>query len=93
MMQKSECQIEIINRIRILRLANNVSQMSLANILDISSGLIGNIESPKFQHKYTLKQLYAIASYFNVKLDYILTGENKTLDSEKLIQTLIEYDG
>lgn len=92
-MQKSECQIEIINRIRILRLANNVSQMSLANILDISSGLIGNIESPKFQHKYTLKQLYAIASYFNVKLDYILTGENKTLDSEKLIQTLIEYDG
>ena len=92
-MQKSECQIEIINRIRILRLANNVSQMSLANILDISSGLIGNIESPKFQHKYTLKQLYAIANYFNVKLDYILTGENKTLDSEKLIQTLIEYDG
>ena len=92
-MQKSECQIEIINRIRILRLANNVSQMSLANILDISSGLIGNIESPKFQHRYTLKQLYAIASYFNVKLDYILTGENQTLDSEKLIQTLIEYDG
>lgn len=92
-MQKSECQIEIINRIRLLRLANNVSQMSLANILDISSGLIGNIESPKFQHKYTLKQLYAIASYFNVKLDYILTGENQTLDSEKLIQTLIEYDG
>ena len=92
-MQKSECQIEIINRIRILRLANNVSQMSLANILDISSGLIGNIESPKFQHKYTLKQLYAIANYFNVKLEYILTGENKTLDSEKLIQTLIEYDG
>ncbi|MDE6090263.1 MAG: helix-turn-helix transcriptional regulator [Duncaniella sp.] len=92
-MQKSECQIEIINRIRILRLANNVSQMSLANILDISSGLIGNIESPKFQHKYTLKQLYAIASYFNVKLDYIFTEENQTLDSEKLIQTLIEYDG
>ena len=93
MMQKSLCQIEIINRIRILRLKNNISQIGLAAILDISSGQIGNIESPKFQHKYTLKQLYAIASYFNVKLDYILTGKNEALDSEKLIQTLIEYDG
>lgn len=92
-MKNSEFQTEIINRIRILRLANNISQMGLANVLDLSSGQISNIESPNFQHKYTLKQLYAIANFFNVKLDYILTGKNETLDSEELIQTLIEYDG
>ena len=53
-MDKTEYQLEVISRIRKLRIENEVSQVGLANLIDISNGQIGNIESPKFQHKYTL---------------------------------------
>lgn len=91
-MQKSDYQIEIINRIRKLRLEKDVSQIVLANIIDVSNGQIGNIESPKFQHKYTLKQLYQIAIHFNVSMDWILTGEDNILSTNEIIKALIKYD-
>lgn len=91
-MIKTEYQLEVISRIRKLRIDNEVSQIGLANLIYISNGQIGNIESPKFQHKYTLKQLYIIAQYFKVSMDYILTGSNEALSSTQLIEALIRYD-
>ncbi|MBO5455918.1 MAG: helix-turn-helix transcriptional regulator [Muribaculaceae bacterium] len=91
-MDKTEYQLEVISRIRKLRIENEVSQVGLANLIDVSNGQIGNIESPKFKHKYTLKQLYLIAQHFKVSLDYILTGSDKTLGSTQLIEELIKYD-
>ncbi|MCI7032642.1 MAG: helix-turn-helix transcriptional regulator [Bacteroidales bacterium] len=91
-MNKTDFQIDIINRIRQLRTENDISQIKLANIIDVSTGQIGNIESPKFQHKYTLKQLYQISKFFNVPIDYILTGTNHLLNTEDIIQALIKYD-
>jgi putative transcriptional regulator len=91
-MAKTNFQNEVVNRIRQLRLDNDISQIQLANIIDVSNGQIGNIESPKFQHKYTLKHLYTIARHFNVPLEFILTGSNSKMDSELLIKTLIQYD-
>lgn len=91
-MEKTEFQNEVIHRIRQLRIDNDVSQINLANIIEVSNGQIGNIESPKFQHKYTLKQLYTISTYFKVSLSFILTGCNDSLDIDTLIQALIKYD-
>lgn len=91
-MDKTEYQLEVISRIRKLRIENEVSQVGLANLIDISNGQIGNIESPKFQHKYTLKQLYLIAQHFKVSMEYLLTGSNESLSSSQLIEALIKYD-
>ena len=50
MIRKTEYQLEIILKIKELREANNVSQKELSNLLEVAPGLIGSIESPKFQH-------------------------------------------
>ena len=84
-MDKTAYQIEIISRIRKIRIANDISKVGLANLIEVSNGQIGNIESPKFKHKYTLKQLYSIARYFNVSIGYIMTGDNKPLSTTQLI--------
>ena len=91
-MEKTDFQNEVVNRIRQLRIENEVSQIGLANIIEVSNGQIGNIESPRFQHKYTLKQLYLIAKYFKVPIEYLLTVKNEELNTENLIKTLIQYD-
>lgn len=92
MISKTDYQIDVIARIRNLRTARNVSQVALADMINVSNGQIGNIESPKFQHKYTLKQLYIIATHFGVTLDHLLTGCDTPLSSDELIQALIRYD-
>lgn len=91
-MVKTDYQNEVINRIRLLRLDNDISQIGLANIIEVSNGQIGNIESPKFQHKYTLRQLYLIANHFKVTIPFLLTGSDEPLDSDSLIKALIRYD-
>ena len=91
-MGKSDYQNEVVNRIRQLRIDNDISQIGLATIIDVSNGQIGNIESPKFQHKYTLKQLYLISKHFNVTFSYLLTGNNEVSDNDSIIQYLIRYD-
>lgn len=91
-MTKTDFQNEVVNRIRQLRIDRDVSQIGLANIIDVSNGQIGNIESPKFQHKYTLKHLNLIAKFFNVSIIYLLTGNNDAIDIDYLIQLLIKYD-
>lgn len=91
-MAKRDYQNEVVNRIRKLRIDNGVSQVAMAHVIDVSNGQIGNIESPKFQHKYTLKHLYQISKHFNVSIEYILTGTNDKLNVENLILKLIEYD-
>ncbi len=89
---KSKFQLEVINRVKGLRLNAGIGQAKLANVLNVVTGQIGNIESPKFKQKYTLKQLYVISNYFDVSLDYILTGDNKPLTTNELINLLINYD-
>ena len=91
--QKTKYQLEVVNRVRSLRTERNISQIKIANTLDVSTGYIGNVESPKFQHKYTLKQLWALSTFFNVSLDYLLTGENEKLSTDKIVSLLVSYDG
>ena len=89
---KTQYQIEIINRIRFLRIEKNISQIKLANILNVSTGYIGNVESTKFRHKYTLKQLCELSKFFNITLDFLFTGKNVSLTKEQLINNIIDYD-
>lgn len=91
-MAKTDFQNGVINRIRKLRIDNNMSQTELAYVIEVSNGQIGNIESSKFQHKYTLKHLYVLSRYFNVPINFLLTGEMKQVDAEELIQSIIKYD-
>ena len=92
-MAKTDFQNEVVNRVRKLRTEKAVSQVGLAKLIDVGNGQIGNIESPKFPHKYTIKQLYVIARCFNVSIGYLFTGNNDTLTVENLIEILIKYDG
>ncbi len=73
-------------------MSREVSQIDLASLIDVSNGQIGNIESPKFQHKYTLKHLNRIARYFDVSVTYLLSGDDSENDVDKLIELLIKYD-
>lgn len=84
--------MSIINKIKALRLQRNVSQAEMSDILALGSvGQIGNIESSKFKHKYTLQQLNQIATFFNVSVStFFLEEDEFTPDSQSNIQLLIE---
>lgn len=94
---KSEYQEKVISKLRKLRVDNNISQAQLSGILSISPGQIGNIESYKYSHKYTLKQIKKICDYFNYPVDYIFLDENEEIKDKDeainmLILKIIEYD-
>ena len=95
---KTELQLNIINIIRELRLDNNLSQAGLGDVIGVSYGMIGNIESTKYPQKYTLKQIYTICEHFEYPVEKIfLDGEDlkksKTEIIKILITKIIEYNG
>jgi len=96
--EKTEIQLEIINKLKDLRNVNNLSQAQICEIIDLNSvGQIGNIESPKYKHKYTLPQIYQLANYFNYSIEKIFFTENElenptSVVINTLILKLIEYE-
>ncbi len=94
---KNDLQLKVINSIRELRFDNNLSQAALSDILDISYGLIGNIESTRYEHKYTLKQLKILSEHFEFKLEELFLTPEELKKSKKeainlLITKIIEYN-
>ncbi len=94
---KSKYQEKVINKLRKLRMDNNISQAQLSDILSISPGLVGNIESYKYSHKYTLKQIKMICDYFNCSVDNIFFDDDEQINDKNeainlLILKIIEYD-
>ena len=94
---KTDIQMEVINFFRVLRIDNKLSQAGLADELEISYGLIGNIESSKFPHKYTITQLHKMMVYFDIPFEQLFL-EDDELDMSKrkvidlLMSKIIEYD-
>lgn len=94
--KNTEAEEIIIQKIKALRIDRNISQLALSQILGVSDGQIGNIESPRFQHKYTLKHIYAFCKFIDYPFERVfltdeeLEAENKT---ELLIEKIIEYEG
>ena len=62
--------MEFKNRLKELRMANNLSQMQLANVLGISQSAIAKWELGKTEP--TASAIILVAKYFNESTDYIL---------------------
>ena len=98
---KTDFQLRVINIIRELRqeIALDQAKDYVAELLDLrSSGLVGNIESPRFPHKYTLKQLSVLCEAFQYPFENLFLDEKETLLPYKeriklLINKIIDYDG
>lgn len=92
---KSDYQNTIIDKVRVLRLSHHYSQRDVSAILNISSGQIGNIESPTKSHKYTLAQLSVLCDAFGVNITDLFLDNTVDLTQEevvrKLIDNIIEY--
>ena len=54
----------VIDKVREIRKEKGISQRELANLLDMSYGFIGDVESPKEPAKYNLAHINLIAKIF-----------------------------
>ena len=61
---KSEIDLFVITRIKERRMQKNISQRGLAAILDCSPSFIGQVESEKFDVKYSVHQVFLVAQFF-----------------------------
>lgn len=93
--KNSDIQLRVIQTIKKLRCERGISQLALSNIIGVSNGQVGNIEIPKFSHKYTLKQLYDFCTFVQYPLEklFLTDEELKSNDVVKLlINKIVEYD-
>ena len=67
MVNKPHTEVEqyVIDAVREKRLKKGVSQKDLANLLDVSIGFIGDVESPRSRAKYNLNHINALAKIFD----------------------------
>lgn len=94
--KNSKIEENIILKIRNLRMEHGLSQQGLSNVLGVSEGQIGNIESPRFQHKYTLKQIYKFCKFIEYPFERIFLTDDEISSGNKtnlLIERIIEYEG
>ncbi len=93
---KSDYQNNIIGRIRKLREEFQYSQEDMATMLGLSNGHIGNIESLKSNHKYTLNQILRICREFNYPIEHIfLNDEDYKANIDivsKVIEKIVQYE-
>ena len=94
---KTDFQLTIIERIKKLRTEHDASQAQIATILEISTGQMGNIETPKAAHKYTLGQIAIICNEYKISVaDIFLPKEYRQLSTDSqidlLIQKIVEYE-
>jgi len=61
---KSKIDLFVITRIKERRMQKNISQRGLAAILDCSPSFIGQVESEKFDVKYSVHQVLIVAQFF-----------------------------
>lgn len=90
-------QDKVIQSIKKLRTEKGISQAKLSEILGISRGQIGNIENPKYSHKYTLKQIDTICKYLNYPIEKIFLPEVKIAPEcseavDVVISSIIKYE-
>lgn len=93
---KSDYQNAIVNKIRQLRQDKGLSQFQIATMLGISTGQLGNIETPSRPHKYTLAQLSIICEEFGIQIVDLFLDDRQglVLDDviKRLINSIIEYE-
>ncbi len=96
-MKKSEYQLQIIFKIKQERESRGLGQKNIANILGISEGHVGNIESSKFPQKYTLKQLDILCRYFKMPTEQLFIPDDVYIQKDinittLLVEKIVEYE-
>lgn len=98
-LELTEYQYGVISKIKQIRMDMGMTQVHLSALLGISTGQLGNIESPKFTHKYTLKQIYTICERFEIPIENIFLDEDydKSVNADErihqLVEKIVEYEG
>lgn len=87
---KSDYQNHIIHRIRQLREERGYTQGKIASVVGISNGQIGNIESPKAPHKYTVAQIQQICKEFKIPIEHIFLEDDDFAKDVNIISLLID---
>ena len=67
------------NNLRTLRRKNNVTQQQLAMFLCLSRSTIAGYETKS--HQPDLDTLEKLAIYFDVSIDYLISGEEKPIQT------------
>ena len=91
---KSDYQQQVISRIRTLRDKHGVTQLACAGLLGISPRQMGNIDSFKQPHKYTIKQIMIICDALGVEIESVLfsISDNKQAYSTRdVVDAIIKY--
>ncbi len=87
---KSEYQNYIIHRIRQLREEHGYTQSKVAGVIGISNGQMGNIESFKTPHKYTLAHIQQICKEFRYPIEQLFLEDEDFAKDNDIISLLIE---
>jgi transcriptional regulator with XRE-family HTH domain len=100
----SEIDFYIINRVRELREAEEISQVDLSIAMELTEGAIGKIENPKERAKYNIRHLNLLAKALNcsprdllpdkplandmVKITFKINRANKSRKGEPYFEVL-----
>lgn len=89
---KTHFQYEVISRLKKAREDKNFTQSSIAKHLGISPGQLGNIESYKQCHKFTLAQIMKICELLEIDiLDILIPEREENIDPRVVIEVIVKY--
>ena len=88
---KTQYQYEVISRLKKLREDKNYTQASLAKLLEISPGQLGNIESIKQEHKFTLAQILKICDELGGSIENVFLPDREEVKTRDVIEAIIKY--
>ena len=89
---KTQFQYEVISKLKKYREEKNYTQASIAKLLGISPGQLGNIESYKQDHKFTLAQIIKICDLLEIDiLDILLPERGTEIEPRKLLEAIVAY--
>lgn len=91
---KTDYQQQVINRIKLIRESKGFSQLAFSKLLDISPGQMGNIDSCKQPHKYTLKQILRICDFLEITIEEVFFAYNEKCEmfsTRDVINAIIKY--
>jgi transcriptional regulator with XRE-family HTH domain len=81
--QYSKTNIEhyVIDRVKEMRVERKISQLKLANLLELSPGFIADVESPNRRAKYNINHLNKLVRIFDCQFqDFFPTSSLKELE-------------
>lgn len=89
---KTHFQYEVISRLKKAREDKNFTQSSVAKHLGISPGQLGNIESYKQCHKFTLAQILKICDLLEIDIvEIFLPNKEGNVEPREVIEEIVKY--